>query len=126
MSSIGALESAGFDERQRFLLFVLVCIPLRLSFAFFAHKFRDSSTVRAILLVAGVLSVITNANSISGNPWWSRKVHLVSSLLLVGTLLILFSNPGSNDSKVSRLPSAILLADVLFGMSSMISLRPFE
>ena len=127
---MGALESAGFDKSQRFFLFVLVCIPLRLSFSFFAHRFRGSSIVKAILLLVSVLAVITNAKSISGvsgsgNPWWSRKVHLVSSVLLAGTLMVLLSNSGSNDSNLSRIPSLILLADVLFGVGSMVALRPF-
>lgn len=122
MSSIGILESKGFGSNQRFLLFMLVCIPLRLSFSFVSYKLRESPLFGLLLLILGLVSVGLNLQKMRGNPWWSRKVHLASSVLLVLTVLVSKLKP---SVLLNQLPSTILLLDVLYGLGSSLIIRPF-
>ena len=128
MSSIGVLERSGFDKNQRFFLFFLVCIPLRLSLALFAYAFRGSTLVKALLLASGIVSVILNIRNISGDPWWSRRFHLVSSISLVGTLFgTMIGSLVKAESNLDSIPPTILLLDVLYGVvAALILSRPFE
>lgn len=121
MSSIGKLESLGYSVNQRHLLFLLVCIPLRLSFPAVAFKFRESTKINSLLVVAGILSVFINMINIRGKPWWSRKNHLMSSALLV--LAVIAS---MYKEEYNKAPAIILLSDVLFGVGSYLTIRPFQ
>ena len=121
-ASIGVLEAKGFGPNQRFLLFMLVCIPLRLSFSLLSYLLRDSSSFGVLLLVLGLVSINVNLGSMGGDPWWSRKVHLGSSVLLVSMVLVSKLNP---SPLLNQLPSLVLLLDVLYGLVSSLIIRPF-
>lgn len=123
MSSIGFLESKGFNEYQRFLLFFLVCIPLRFSFPVIAHKLRYMAITKTVLLLIGIISVVTNVKSIKGKPWWSRRFHSFSSVLLILSAILSFF---SENNAVKSLPSTILLLDVLFGIGTYLVVSPFN
>ena len=121
MSSIGKLESLGYSVNQRHLLFLLVCIPLRLSFPAVAFKFRESTKVNFLLMVAGIISILVNFRNLRGNPWWNRKNNLMSSALLV--LAVIAS---MYKEEYNKAPAIILLIDVLFGVGSYLAIRPFQ
>lgn len=125
MSSIGILEANGFGSRHRFLLFMLVCIPLRLSFSLVSYRMRDSSLFGFLLLVLGLVSMGSNLKKLGGNPWWSRKVHLISSVLLVSTVLLVLINRKSPSNPLNQLPSIVLFVDVLYGLVSSLIVGPF-
>ncbi len=57
-----------------------------------------------------------------GDPWWSRKVHLCSAVLLVSAVLFSKMNP---SPLLKQIPSLVLLLDVLYGLTSSLIMRPF-
>jgi hypothetical protein len=123
MSSVGFLEASGFGPGQRLLLFYLVCVPLRLSLPYAAHRFRRSGVTSTALILAGFISFLVNLDKVrvsGGSPWWSRRAHIVSSVLLVAASLL-----SRVDVHLQALPSLVLLVDVLFGVGSSIVARPF-
>ena len=123
MSSIGVIESAGFTSKQRFLLFYLICLPLRTSFSIVAYKFRENSSMQIILLLAGILSFGINYRKISGSPWWSRKAHIMSSLLIIASTI---SSLVLRTDISFRIPSLVLLLDVFYGFITSLVIMPFN
>lgn len=122
MSSVGILEAKGIGSDRRFLLFMMVCIPLRLSFSLLSYRLRDSSPFGVFLLLLGLISITVNARKMRGDPWWSRKVHLGSAIALVSTFLLSKANP---SPALNRGPSLVLLLDVLYGLVSSLVIKPF-
>ena len=121
MSSVGIFESSGYDSYQRFLLFVFVCIPLRLSFSVISYKLRDSMIIKSILLFSGLLSIFSNWKNIKGKPWWSRKTHMVSAMMLVLSVVV-----STYNKYMKSLPSLVLLLDVIIGIFTFWFVRPFK
>jgi len=113
--SLGTMSftaSVGFTAFERWYLFHMVCIPLRLLLAAMVYTFRDNGAVRGLAIIGGLGAFLFNCVRVCGarsdRPvWWHRPVHMLSA---VGIVL------ASIASKNTTVPSVILLADAAYGL----------
>jgi len=113
----GIFEKAGFSRSQRLIIFLSICIPIRLGFVYSARLFHEKNIFKILVLFAALFSIYTNTNSLIKNGVndvvWSRKTHILSSVLL------LFSILTGNSSFLQY----ILLWDVCSGALQYIMFR---
>ena len=113
----GVIESAGFSPSSRKYLFYMVCIPIRLAMVALAYKFHDNPLFKIATLLAAMFSVRTTVNKMitDGGVWWSRGAHTLSSGLIASSIVV----------GRSHYTGFILLADIIFGVSSSIVVKPW-
>lgn len=112
--------AAGFTEMQRFFMFHMICIPLRLSLSALVYNFGRHSLVRNAAVVSGLASFFFNSkkirNALPSEIWWYRPVHMLTGVSVAISFII---------SPKTTAPSAILLFDALVGLATSLCKRPF-
>jgi len=103
---------AGFTLQQRWYMFHMICIPLRVLLAATLYTFGDNVMVRRAAVVGGLVAFVFNCAKVCGvqdqEPvWWHRSVHMLSA---VGIVL---STSLGIDKNV---PAAIMVMDALYGL----------
>lgn len=113
----GVVESFGATPRERVLLFYCVCFPLRILLASLLYKFHSTPVVQGFVGVASALSSYTLLLSLntSNSVWWSRKFHLITSVL---TFLLVIGG------RTSLVPM-VMIVDVLYGLSTSFAREPW-
>lgn len=113
----GIFEKAGFSSTDRLIIFIFICIPIRLSLAYSAHLYHEKRIFQLIALISAAYSLYTNSNLLIQNGVkdvvWSRKTHIVSAIMII--LSILTGN--------TLLLQYILTFDVFIGASQYLIFR---
>ena len=106
----GIFEKAGFSDKERLIMFLSICIPVRSLLAHSASKFHKNIIYKIVLTTLSMLSVFTNVNSVikkgRDDVIWSRLFHAVTSMMVV----IAFINGNS------EFVSYILSFDLIIGI----------
>jgi hypothetical protein len=94
------------------ILFYTLCIVLRLFIAGLAYHFRDSYWLPYLVLIISLYTGYRISKNLNGNEWWSRKFHLIITILLsiVSVLIILKKVDG-------KYISYLLYLDVFVGFT---------
>lgn len=105
-------EAAGFTPNQRWYMFHMICIPLRLLLAATMYTFGDNAAVKTAAVVGSLMAFVFNCAKVCGvrdqKPvWWHRQVHMLSA---VG--IVLSTSLSSNKN----VPVAIMVVDALYGL----------
>ena len=83
----GIFEKAGFSDKERLILFLTICIPVRSLLAHSAHKYHENTIYTIVLASLSLLSVFTNINSFikkgRDDVIWSRLFHAFTSMMVV-------------------------------------------
>jgi hypothetical protein len=110
--------------QQRFLLFIFVCVGIRLLLVYVAKKLNDLKKLGLLKVMGGILLIpaivffysymnykITDKGATGGNVWWNslRLVHGFTYLLFVIMAL-------SNNKKLYSNAWIVLLIDVGIGL----------
>lgn len=118
---MSAAAAAGFSSAQRCFMFYAICIPLRLALTAVVYHVGSDLLVRSAAVVAGVATYFLNSKRIrearEGEVWWHRPVHMLTGILVAISFLI---------SPATKLPSALLLTDTLFGLATSLYKQPFK
>jgi len=112
----GIFRSRGYSLDQLSMMFYTICIPIRLSLPIIVSYARDIPILKLILIAIGLISAGLNARGIGSGTWWHKKVHLLTAIAFVISLVF----PGRIR------PEEILFLDVLYGFSSSIAICPFS
>lgn len=117
---MSATAAAGFNSAQRGLMFYAICIPVRLALTAVVYNYGSKVLVRSTAVATCLLSLFLNSNRIreqDAQVWWSRRVHIVTSLLLLLSVIV---------SPKPSVPAALLLTDTLFGLGTSFYKQPFQ
>ena len=113
-------KAAGFTTTQRFYMFYIICVPLRLSLSALMYNFGSHWLARSTAVVAGLASFFFNSKKIRealpNEVWWYRPAHMLAGLIISILFII---------SPKTTAPSAIGLGDALIGLATSFYKRPF-
>lgn len=112
----GLVEKMGASPSTRMLLFVCVCVPLRLGLALAASRAHETRWFVAFAIAASLLTLYTTASGDS-SVWWHRKVHAAHALGVL-VLVAVLSKP--------EYVGHVLLSDVVFGVLTSLVKLPFS
>jgi len=91
--TLNAVKKIGLvpNVKNRMILYYTLCIVLRLFIAGLAYHFRDSYWLPYLVLIVSLYIGYRISKNLNGNEWWSRKFHLIITILLsiVSVLIIL-------------------------------------
>ena len=91
--TLNAIKKMGLvpTVKNRMILFYTLCIVLRVFIAGLAYHFRDSYWLPYLVLIVSLYIGYRTSKNLNGNEWWSRKFHLIITILLsiVSVLIIL-------------------------------------
>jgi uncharacterized membrane protein len=110
-----ALATMGIEPEQKVLVFLSVCIVLRLLIAGLANTYHKKKFVPYLTVVISLFAIFNLSNKINGTQWWSTKFHLVTSVLL----LLTSAHQLYTDTR-NRNISYLLYTDVLVGLMTFI------
>jgi hypothetical protein len=114
------------QQNQRFMLFLLICIPLRLLLVYVAKKLKDLKNLRYLKVMGGILLIpvivflysymnykSTDKGATGGNIWWnSLRLFHGFTYLLFGLMAL------SNNKMMYSNAWIVLLIDVFIGFIS--------
>ena len=103
----GVFERAGFSQKQRLIIFLTVCIPVRLSLVYITKKYNQSNILKFATLLFALLTIYNNSKSLynKSNVIWDRRFHILTSIMIVISII---------SSNYKFVPY-ILLSDVIIG-----------
>ena len=103
----GIFERAGFSQKQRLLIFLTICIPVRLSLVYITKKYNKSNILKFATLLFAFLSIYNNSKSLynKSNVIWDRRFHILTSIIIAISII---------SSNYNFVPY-ILLSDVIIG-----------
>ena len=129
----GFFEKKGFSEKTRNLLYIFICIPLRLliaiGFLFYAMDFIEKKSFEIpvqennyffeVVLILSILYTLGAIYSDFTNPnvWWSRKIHILFSSIVVFLSisgLILNSSVNVENKEINLEPIIYSIVGFLF------------
>ena len=112
--------AAGFTTTQRFFMFHMICLPIRLSLTALVYHFGSHPLARSVAVVSGMASFFFNSKKIRdampNEVWWYRPAHMFAG---VSIAILFIVSPNTTA------PSAILLGDTWLGLATSIYKRPF-
>ena len=112
--TLNAVKKMGLvpTVKNRMILFYTLCIVLRVFIAGLAYHFRDSYWLPYLVIVISLYTGYRISKNLNGNEWWSRKFHLMITMLLtiVSVLIILNKVDG-------KYISYLLYLDVFVGFT---------
>ena len=115
--------------QQRFILFLFLCIGIRILLVYVAKKLKDHINVLYIKVMGGLLIIIglgflysyfnykkNDKGAFGGNVWWNslRSVHGINYLLF-GLMAL------SNNRKLYSNAWIVLLIDVCIGLIAFLT-----
>ena len=103
----GVFERAGFSQKQRLIIFLTICIPVRLSLVYITKKYKQSNILKFATLLFALLTIYNNSKSLynKSNVIWDRRFHILTSIMIAISII---------SSKYIFVPY-ILLSDVMIG-----------
>ena len=109
----GVFERAGFSQKQRLMIFLTVCIPVRLSLVYITKKYNQSNILKFATLLFALLTIYNNSKSLynKSNVIWDRRFHILTSIMIVISII---------SSNYKFVPY-ILLSDVIIGALKSVS-----
>lgn len=113
----GLIESAGVSVLHRNLLFLSVCVPLRVAVACAARATHTRLWFPYVAATLSVVAIYTNTKAADAGVWWSRRTHAAHAL----AVLILVALLGE-----TKYVPCVLFSDVLFGLVSSLMWQPFS
>lgn len=118
---MSATAAAGFTKTQRFFMFHMICIPIRLSLSAFVYYFGRHSLARSAAVASGLTSFFLDSKKIRdalpNEVWWYRPAHMLTGISIAILFII---------SPKTAVPSAILLGDTLLGLATSVYKKPFK
>jgi len=76
---------------NRILIFYCICIIVRLLLAKSAYIYKDKYWLPYLTIMINLFIIYRLKNNLYGNWWWSRPFHLVISILLVITSIVIIN-----------------------------------
>jgi len=116
-----ALENIGIDPtpENRTRVFYTICIIIRVLLAGIVLHFKDNRYLPYILLIISLFTSYRLYNNLYGKWWWKRSYHLIISLALsITCLLIIFK-----IIKQTEYMAYILYLDVFIGVIQSIGVK---
>ena len=103
----GVFERAGFSQKQRLIIFLTICIPVRLSLVYITKKYNQSNILKFATLLFALLTIYNNSKSLynKSNVIWDRRFHILTSIMIAISII---------SSNYKFVPY-ILLSDVIIG-----------
>jgi len=81
----GVFERAGFSQKQRLIIFLTICIPVRLLLAYITKKYNQSNILKfATLLFALLTTIMIVISIISSN--YKFVPYILLSDVIIGAL----------------------------------------
>lgn len=107
------LSNIGINIDDKMIVFLTVCIVLRLFIAGLSLQYYDTEMFPYLMLIATIFALLIVGNNINSNQWWSRKTHFaIISLMLISS----FHQITTNTRNIS-IP-LLLYTDVAFGIAT--------
>ena len=107
------LSGLGIEPEQKVLVFLTICIVVRLLIAGVANVYHDTKVLPYVAAVIGIAAMVIIGSNIDQDVWWSRKMHLV-----IATMIVLSSGYQITSGVRDRSIAYLLYADVLLGLST--------
>jgi hypothetical protein len=82
-SNGGIFSQKGYTIKERMEFFYLICIFLRLLFAGIIYTQSNKRITYYVLVVVSLLAIYGNYKNLNECVWWSRKFHLLTSILIL-------------------------------------------
>lgn len=112
----GTIERVGGTPLVRMMLFVGICVPLRLAIAVGAARLHTRPGFASVVVAGSLAAIYTTTTVDPGSKvWWVRRVHAAHALAI---LLLALTKP--------EFVSYALFSDVLFGILTSMVQMPFR
>lgn len=106
----GLIESTGVSVLQRKMLFLGICVPLRLGIAYTASTAHARQWFAYVAAAFSVVAIYINAvKAADVSVWWSRRAHAAHALAVLVLVALL---------NTRKYVPYVLFSDVLFGVLS--------
>lgn len=104
-------ESIGISLEYKVVLFLTVCIVVRLLLAYLANIYYDYDFVPYVAGIAAIIIMFRIYDQLDIGQWWNRKFHFV-----IATLVLITSIHQIYTGEKNKSISYLLFADVIFGI----------
>ena len=112
----GVIENMGASVLQRKMLFLGICVPLRLGIAYAASTTHTRQWFAYVAAAFSAVAIYINASKAAdASVWWSRRTHAAHAL----GVLVLVALPDTR-----KYVPYVLFSDVLFGVLSSFMWQP--
>lgn len=109
------LGNIDIDPEQKILVFLSVCVIIRLLVAGLANVYHKKSFVPYITVIIALFAISNLSSTIGGTQWWSKKFHLI-----IAVLLLLTSAHQIYTGERNRNIPYLLYIDVLVGIMTFV------
>lgn len=107
------LGGIGIEPEQKVLVFLTVCIIVRLLLAGVVNAYHQEKYTPYIMGVVAFFALLNLGRNLDKNQWWSRKLHLV-----IAVLILLTSGYQILTDTRDRNIAYLLYTDVVIGLST--------
>lgn len=123
----GVLRNKGFSGVALMMMFYLICVVVRLGFAWLVWKFGERVEMLWVVLAVALAAVVGNIRGIMRNKtvWWFREFHLLVALALVVTCGLSLYYGGADRLVFKNVLVGLLVVDVGVGVLTSFVRKPF-
>ena len=109
----GLFQKLGYNQNYKNILFLCICIWVRLGLAYVSYKLKYNSIFPYIVFIGSLICIMNILYQMSQNcVWWYREFHLV----ILGVILINVLLNNVQDTY------KLLVLDVIGGIIMFLSL----
>ena len=127
MNSGGYFANKGYTNKQLAMMYYGICVWVRLFMAYTVYNFYDTSFIKILIIIGSLLGVYLNIkgliNQSNSKVWWSRKFHLVISVLII---ILICSQLIGIIKNAKPYIVGLLVTDVIGGLIMTVYVKPFQ
>lgn len=109
------LQSMGFKLENKIVIFLTICVLVRLVIAGLANQYYDAKYTPYITLIGAIIAILILVPKLGQNQWWFRSLHI-----LIASLIIYKSYGQITTDKRDRMIAYLLFFDVFLGLNTLI------